>query len=296
MELNGIISSVDTVANTLGAVVNVLIFIAKFLFLTPWGWILIVIAFISIILVKIRTKKDKITFYSFIGGFTETLFWFYSNIAVVLIGVLLIFSVSLLFKGFDDFSESLKLFREVKMLEAALKNLETDRKIIEAVVEPVVFEGQDRMNVTVRYFSYSPVKEDDILTGEKVYTVDGRRLYVDFGVINFKYSLIEEGEAINLAFPNKIYSESVAYEDGKSILGADKTIPLSYKLGDEDIFTISEDEYNAQLAKIFSSATNAAEARKMGIRTTYGQALTITPVAGRTYRFYSTGTGGMVLR
>lgn len=296
MDMDGFVSAMDMVSGSLQAILNVLIFIAKFLFLSPWGWILIFIAFVSILIVKVKNKNDRVTFYSFVGGFTETMFSFYSNISIILIGVFLIFTISVLFKSFDDFSSSLRLFKETKILEATLKNLEANRKVMEVSAVPVKADGTTRMNVSIKYFAYSPVKDASIQTGEKVYTIDGNKLYVDFGVINFKYSLIEKGETVNLAFPNKIYSESVSYKNGKSILAVEQSVPLSFKLNDEDIFTISEDDYTSQLAKIFVSVTNKHIANKLGIRTSYGQSISLTPKSGKTYRIYTTGVGGVIVK
>lgn len=285
-------------SRSLKGVVDVLIFIAKFLFLTPWGWILIGVALVSMVVVRIRNRKDEVTFYSAIGGITETLFWLYTNMTSILIGVFVVLVLSLLLSGFQEFSDSLRLFKEVKTLSTTLKNLKAERKVLELKVSSARSNGTNRMNVNVKYFAYSPVKDADIATGEKVFTVEGEKLYVDFGVINFAYAQIENGEAVNIAFPHRLYSETVAYDSGADIFASAQAMPLSFQLSDEDIYVQSRADYETEMKKIFAAATNATQARRLGVRTAYGQSVAFTPTsdAEKVYRIYTTGTGGVVLK
>ncbi len=296
MDVKDIISAVDVTGKSLQGVVNVLIFIAKFLFLTPWGWILIVVAFISMILVKIRNSKGEFTFSSVLGGITESLLWFYSNIANILIGVFLVFIVSTIYVSFDKAAAALRLFREIKTLEATLHNLQSERKVLELTATGVESQGKDQINVNMKFFAYSPVDEKDIPSGEQVLTVDGNRLYVDFGVINFKYAQVEAGDSYNIAFPYRLFSEKVAAENGESLLLSKDGLPLTFQLPADKIYRMTLDEYRDQVAGLLTSATNADKARALGIRTTFSQAFGVTPQTGKVYTFYSTAAGGMVMR
>ncbi len=296
MEMNDFINSIESASGTLQSILNVVIFVGKFLFLTPWGWIIIAVAFLAMVIFRIRNNKEEITFYSFVGGLTESLFWLYTNATNILIGLFVMFALSMVASSFVGVADSLKLYKEVKTLEMALKNLTSERKVLEIQATPVEVSGTNRMNVTVTYFAYSPVRETDVETGQKVYTVDGERLYADFGVINFKYSLVESGERVNIAFPNRLYSDRVAYADGRSLIESEDGMPLSFKLDGDDIYLMEQPVYEQEINRIVEYATNAQKARLMGIRTVYGQAIAVDPREGVVYRFYSTGSGGMIVR
>ncbi len=89
-------------------------------------------------------------------------------------------------------SKSLSLYREIKTLEATLKNLKSDRKLIELTAAPITDTDSPKLSAKIKYFSYSPVKDIDIISGESSYVIPGKKLYIDFGIFNFDYSLIEK--------------------------------------------------------------------------------------------------------
>ena len=287
------ITAIDAVSQTLNGFLTVLIFIAKFLFLSVWGWIIILIGLISMTVMRIRNKDGQITFYSVVGGLTETLLWIFTNTFSVVIGLFIVLLMTLLFNGIKNVTDVFAMMKDRQALETVVKNLKIERKVLEVTVVTV---SSNTMQANLKYFAYSPVKNADVMTGEKQITIAGQKLFVDFGVINFAYTLIEKGEAVNIAFPNKIYSESVAYQDGASILAADKSVPLSFKLADDDLYLVGGATYDEQIAKIFDYATNATKARKLGLRTVYGQAITVLPQAGKAVEFYSTAVGGVLAR
>lgn len=296
MEMNNLIQTIESAGGTLGKILNILLVIGKFLFLTPWGWIIIIVAFFAMVVFRVKNGKEEVTFYTLVGGITESVMWLYSNVTNILIGFVVVLALGLISVSFSGVADSLKLFKEVKTLEMALKNLTSERKVLEVQATPVVVGGTNRMNVTVTYYAYSPVQERDLETGQKVFVVDGSRLYADFGVINFKYSLIESGDQVNIAFPNRLYSDNTAYADGDSLVVAEDGMPLTFKLDGSEIYLMEQPAYEAQINHILEYATNAQKARLLGIRTIYGQAIAIDPKEGTVYKFYSTGAGGVVMR
>ncbi len=296
MEIKDTLTALETMSQSLKGVVNVLIFIARFLFLTPWGWILIAVAFISMVIVKMKNGKDGYSFSSVLGGVTESLLWFYSNITNILIGIFLVLVVSMVYVSFDKVAGSLRLFKEVKTLEATLNNLNSERKVLELTATPVQADGKDQINVNMKFFAYSPVREKDVESGEYVYTVEGSRLYMDFGVINFKYAMIENGDRINIAFPYRAFSDTVASEEGESLLLTKDEMPLSFKLPSDEIYNLDEKDYRDSVRTLIATATNEQLARKMGIRSSFSQAFAVIPQKSKVYTFYSTGAGGMVLK
>jgi hypothetical protein len=295
MEVKDLISAVNVAGQSLKGVINVLIFIAKFLFLTPWGWILIIIAFISMVVVKIRNNKGDFTFTSVVGGISESLLWFYSNITTILIGIFLVFIVSTVYTAFDRVSASLRLFRQIKTLEATLSNLQSERKVLELTATRVETQGKDRINVNMKFYAWSPVDEKDVESGEQVLTVEGKTLYVDFGVINFKYAQVESGDKINIAFPYQLFSDKVAADNGETLLFTKDGLPLTFSLPADKIYRLSLDDYQEEVLQLIQAATNAEAGRKMGVRSSFSQSFAVTPQPGHVYTFYSTAAGGMVM-
>ncbi len=297
MEFLSFGKDLETAMQAFVSVAKALILIARFLFLTLWGWLIIVAALISIIVAKSRNKNGEITAGGFLGSLAEVFFWFYSHMTSVLIGIILLFSVTFVYNTVKDLSYSLNLFREVKTLEAALKNLKAERKLLEVNASLVTDKDTAKINVRMKYFAYSPVKDEDIFTGEAVYSIEGKKLFVDFGTINFDYSLVEKGLAKNITFPNKIYSDSVSYENGMSIFAQSEGMPLSFKLDNQELYLMKQPDYKKEILEILSAFSSPEKARSLGLRAAYGEALSVYPAAtARTVSFYSTATGGIIMK
>lgn len=288
--------SIENSSGRLQSVLTALIAVAKFLFLTPWGWVILLLVFTSMLFVKIQDKKGEVSFYSFVGGMSESLFWLFSNMTNIVFGLLLVLLVGLVADGFFSVKESLLLFNEVKTLESALRNLNSERKLVEVRANPLEVAGTPTMNVVIRYFAYSPVEDEDVETAEKSYSIEGTKLYIDFAVMNFDYSLIESGESYNIAFPGTLYSDTVAYNDGIDIFTRqDDDLPFTFELETDQTFLLSDEEYEETMNWIIESATNESSARLLGIRTSYGQSMSLTPESGTAYVISSTGAGGLVM-
>ncbi len=290
------IKGLEDILSSIFSLLNVLVITAKFLFLTPVGWVLIILGMIIIIFYKSKNKKGEITVSGLLGGTTETLFRFYSNITTILLGIVLLILITVIFNLMNDVSKSLYLYRDIKTLEATLKNLKTERKLIEVNAIPDNNQASPGLTVKIKYFSYSPVKDADISTGDASYTIPGKKIYVDFGLINFDYSLVEKAAEKNIAFPDKIFTETISPENGLGIFNQPGEVPLTFKLDNQDLFSIEQNDYNREINSIVEAVSNTSKAKKLGIRTSYGEAIGIYPDPKKTYTFYSTAIGGIVLR
>lgn len=297
MEKLDFFKNLELLLGNLSVFLNIFLSLAGFLFLTIWGWIIILTLFIAAVIFKARNKRDEVTFSGILGSFSETLLSLYSNITAIIVGIAVLFFLYTISGMVRDAAKDLALFREIKTMEAALKNLRTDRKLAEITIQQVKSDESNAMNVRIRYFAYSPVKDQDIFTGEAAYTIIGRKLYINFGVLNFDFSMIEKGTAKNIAFPNRIYSDTVSYENGSDILARNNNFPLSFQLDEKDLFVLDENTYKNMMLSIFESVTNSDSARKMGIRSSYGEAFALSPAnAEKVYTFVSTPTGGVIYR
>lgn len=290
------LKSYEVILQSVLKVLGGLIVLAKFLFLTIWGWIIILLLFILVIWVKSKNRKDEFSFTNFIAGFSETLFWFYSNLTTILISIAVIITIGLINNTLKDVSKSLTLYREIKTLEAVLKNLKSERKLLEVTAASVKEGDVPKIGVKIKYFAYSPVKDTDIQTGESIYMIEGKKLYVDFGVFNFDYSLVEKGQAKNIAYPDRIYSDTVAFDKGVGIMATADGQPLSFKLDAQNIYSIELKDFQDEIGKILVAASDEAKARRMGIRNSFSEAIGVPVDNGKSYSFYSTAVGGIVVK
>lgn len=296
IELKGL-QGFETLLNTIIRMLEVLFQIARFVFLTPWGWIGIITLTGIVIFAGARDSRDEFSFSSVVASFTKTLMGLYSHLTTILTGLAVLVIVFAVSRPLKEMSESMKLYREVKTLEATLKNLQTERKLLEVSLSPTNDFTEPQMLVKLKYYAYSPAKGTDVLSGESAYLIEGRKLYLDFGVINFDYSLIEKGLARNIAYPARIYSDTVSPDKGYFLSEPGEAgIPLTFKLDEGDLYLLDGVEYKREIETIMACKTNERLARKMGIRTAYGEAIGIYPSANRAIQFYSTGSGGVVIR
>jgi hypothetical protein len=293
------LDALKSLESTLGAVIfllNPLVAAAKFLFLTPWGWIAIGIAFIFVVIVGSRGQDGEFHLSTFLASLARTAFSLYANLFHILVGVAILAGVYVLSNAARDAAATLTLMRETKMLEAALANLKSDRKVLEVKCVPDMQDPGNNL-VTLSYFAWSPGLDRDVPAGEETVTIAGEKIYVDFGVINFDYSLVEKGERKNITFPHTLYSDIRAYENGADLLHPSNGVPASFSPDRQTLFLLDGSEYDREIGIVMDAATNRDKARKLGIRAAYGEAIAIKPQQnGKTYQFYSTGTGGVVLK
>jgi len=296
MNIQALSKGIRADGTLLQGVLNVLIFIARFLFLTPWGWIFIAVGFASMLAVRLKNKKGDYTFSSVVGGTTETLMWFFANISGVLIGLFLIVLLSGVYTLFNETAGALRLFQRVKTLEAALKNMQSKRKLLEVKATPVVLNGTNRINLSLTYYVWSPERGKDLSSGERLVSIKGEKAYFDFGVLNFAYSLVENGDKINIAFPYRVYSDSVAPSEGTPILAGKGPVPYSFEVPTNEIYGLSAPDFYREVRMLIDASTNRQQARLLGIRSRYSEAIAVTPSRKYSYAFYSTAAGGVIMK
>ncbi len=176
-----------------------LLWIARFLFLTVWGWLLIILSSLLVIITNSFSRDGQFSPMRFFGNTIQGVVQFYFSIASVIIGLILLLLISFVYNIANDISKGISLYREVKMLEATLRNLKSERKVLELRLEYVQSGEVKMIKAMIQYYAYSPFQNRDIPSGYEEHLISGRKLYIGFGVINFDYSLIEKGEAKNIA-------------------------------------------------------------------------------------------------
>ncbi len=267
--------------------------ILYFLFFSVWGWVLLAVFFLIVVVLNSKTEKGVFSFSKFMGILTDRFFFFFTNIFQLILSVVVVFTLFSLKPVINEISETLSLYRDIKNLTAALKNLKSERKILEV---QAFSEEDEFIRLKVKYFAYSPVKKADIETGEAEYKIKGRKVYIDSLVINFDYALVEGGRVVNLALPYMVFSEEVSFDEGISILSKEGEIPLSLKLDEGNLFLLEKKEYESIIKKVMKTLEDRKLALKLGVRTFYSEAVAIFPSKTKKYSIYSTGVGGLVLK
>lgn len=130
-------------------------------------------------------------------------------------------------------------------------------------------------------------------------TIAGNDIYVDCDVYNFTYSLIKSGEAQNIAIPYRIYSDTVAPENGIILNPYTKQgIPYSLlqttELGDENFYKLQ----NERLQKLLSIINDPEKAEQLGIIRTRQKAAVANYSSmkiGSSYKVLVQNNGGLTL-
>lgn len=276
----------------LSGLIGILIKIVRFLFLTPFGWILLFTLFLSVLLRKIKDREGKISFASTLAGLSETFVFFLAQGGNLILSVLILLGLSGLLDLGAKLHRSFELWHQTSVLQATLRNIKSERMVAKAEVH----QAGAQIQVFLHFFAWQPVSDKQKTTREISYTLKGSRAYLDFGVINFSHTLIEKGKTVNIAFPNRLYSDEISPNKGINLVQTKDGIPPSFELDKNQIYLLSRQEYQNNIRWIFKSATNANLARKIGIRTAYGQGFALLPSEKKSYTFYTTGTGGMIVK
>ncbi len=271
--------------------VRILSGVLSFLLLTVWGWIILGVFGIFILVKQGISGDGSWRWHVFVLNLSEKLGGLLVSLPQILIGLVFLFTIAFFDRDIRLLAENLRLSREKTILAQTLKNLRFEGKILEVAVS----QHPSGYELTLSYFAHSPWQQKPILKRQERVVVAESRVYVDFGVCNFDYSVVGEGAAYNLAFPYRLYTVSQAPERGYSLFAGERGLLWHFDIPEEELLGIEAKDFSSMGQKIVASITNASLARKMGIRTFYGQALAIDLVPGRRYEFVTTGTGGVKL-
>ncbi|URA10296.1 hypothetical protein [Thermospira aquatica] len=265
--------------------------ILSFLLLTPWGWG--ILGFWGlIVLVKQGISGDgKWRWNVFVLNLSEKMGSLLISLPQIVIALVFLFAIAFFDRDIRLFVENLRLAREKTVLAQTLKNLRFEGKILEITVA----QHPSGYELVLSYFTHSPWQQRPLLKHQERIVVGEQRVYVDFGVCNFDYTVVGEGGAYNLAFPYRLYTARQSPERGYSLFSGEKGILWHFAIPEEELLGMEGRDFFSMGQKIVASITNASLAKKLGIRTFYGQALALDLVPGKRYEFVTTGTGGVKL-
>jgi len=127
--------------------------------------------------------------------------------------------------------------------------------------------------------------------------IPGNRLYFEATVLNFAYTLIQSGEAANIAIPTGIYSDQVPQMRAITLETSDEDgVPWSYLIPDEEIYGLEVATFREHAAELSNYFRDPGAARAAGIRSIVNQAVAQNLREGERREIVVQNTGGITIR
>lgn len=260
--------------------------------------IIILYALFSAINAKLLNKQNEDVKFGklLLGGFSKAFTMIIENLSNFLIICAVIVCITLIMQFSNKITGMWETQARIKELNTYVKNLNNSEDIARITIKERKTMGYDT------YSTYL-IEVIDNITGDTVseeeIRIPGRELKFDSMVINFEYSEIETGKARNVAFPYKVFSEKLAPDNGiklKTIFTMD-SIDEILELEAENVYGLSQDEFIKRANEFIQIIKDSSKSREMGIKSTYGETITIPASAkeGDEYIIRITGVGGLTL-
>lgn len=282
----------------------------QFLFTTTTGIVLLaILLFFYVFIYTADTIWERRLLYS--GKrlpSAEGMFVFWKGIAgalsnfiakvPVLLGIFLIMAlITGLFNSMNQLDKYVQNQQKIKELKSVIRQLDQRFKVAEVkVVEQIYSEALNSTTTTleIKYF-------DDFDTGNKPQsqniTLKGNDIYFDAIMINFEYSEISESGVKNIAIPYRIFSNEVPQDKAIMLnIRDEEGVPFYFKRKNKQIYGLSPDDFKNSVNNLVQMIKDEESARKMGIRSFYGNAVHQRMYEGSVYQIWIEQSGGIVLR
>lgn len=227
-----------------------------------------------------------------LSNFVAYLIANFTTLLIVLVVMLTIVGLSSTFSSVETFLNKQK---QIENLNIALKNLETDYKV--AKVEVLnVDKIHDSIEINVKFFDYA---KNDYTPKEQTLKLPGHNIYFLMLLVNFKYSLIENGEQINIALPYEIFTEKQSQEQGVRLDYADSLgVPFIFHRDSSEVYGLGYKQYNSAITEIAGFLTDKQKAKKAGVVSYYDAAphYVRTLRKGQTFEIWVEQTRGLVIK
>lgn len=232
----------------------------------------------------------------YLGGISQAFTMIIENITNILIACAVIVCITLIMQFANKFYSIWEQQTRIKELNTYVRNLSNSDDIARITVK-------ERKTLSSNSYSVYVVEVIDNITGDVVseeeIRVPGKELKFDSIVVNFDYSEIETGKARNVAFPYKVFSEKLAPDNGiklKTIFTMD-TIDELLELEAESAYGLPAETFKKRAKEFISIVKDPVKSREMGIKSTYGETITIPSSAkeGDEFIIRITGVGGLTL-
>nr|WP_318680595.1 hypothetical protein [uncultured Treponema sp.] len=231
-----------------------------------------------------------------LGGFSKSITMIIEKLPGILIIAIAITGVSMASAFFNQFTTIWEQEKRIKELNTYVQNLSNSEDI-------AIITVKDRNVVANQIYSTYVIEVIDNITGEVVteeeIRLSSKELKLDSLVINFDYSDIETGKNKNVAFPYKIFSEKLAPDNGiklKTIFSLDDIDDI-LELEADSAYGLTRDAFIKRAKEFIAIIKDPVKSREMGIKSSYGQTISIPSNAkpGDKYFVRITGVGGLTL-
>jgi hypothetical protein len=275
-----------------------------FLFTTKLGIFILILIFLLYLYLSVynRIKGRKLLYeaasgeeklpwqdlWIFIGADTIR----FGNIFVIAAVLLGIVGLSNTFSSVTNFVDNQK---RIKELSITVKNLNQRYKV--AKVEVLNYNlRKDSTTLKVSFYDYA---KNGLAPKNQIIKLHGHNIYFVTYVMNFKYSLIENGSQINIAIPYLIFSEKMDEQHGIKLHFADSTgIPFIFHRNKEELYGIKQKEYNERMKEIVKYMYDEKAAREAGIKSRYDSSPHYVKALqkGQVFYIWVEQTGGLVIK
>ena len=283
-----------------------------FLFTTKIGILILIIALILYLYVVIYNRvKDRKLIYEAATDETKlpwSDFWLivgdeisrfigkiFANISIILVVLFIMLAIVGLSNTFTSVSNYVSNQKKINELSITLKNLNKRYKV--ARVEVLNYDLRyDSTTLKINFYDYA---KNGLVPKDQIVKLHGHNIYFQTYVMNFGYTLIENGSRINIAIPYLIYSEKMTQEQGIKLQFSDSNgIPYIFKRDSSELFGIEEDTYNKRMKEIVKLMYDDVAARKAGVRSKYDSSPHYVKALNKGQIFYIwvEQTGGLVIK
>lgn len=218
--------------------------------------------------------------------------------APVLLGIFLFL---LLIVGFQKNLEVVDTFIEneerKQQLTTVIKHLSQSYKVAEIEILEQEYDVSSQTTTTTLKIKYLDYAGMGIEEKTQTLSIEGKEIYFDAVMMNFEYSEIENGSRYNIVIPQRVFSNAVSAKDGKPLNIKDENgVPIFFKRNADDIYGISEADFNQRLKDIIGLLNNEEKARAAGVRTIVGDAVHLRVWKGYTLEMWVEQTGELTLK
>ena len=219
----------------------------------------------------------------------------FTNISVLLVSLLIMFTIVGISAAFSSVEDYLNKRQQINNLKITLKNLDQSYRVakVEVIDRDLI---NDSTTLKVKFYDYAG---NDYMPDEQVVKLPGHNIYFLMYLINFKYSLIESGEKVNITLPYLIYSEKQRQDEGIRLKLTDSIgVPYIFHRDSSDIYGISYSDYESSIKEIAELITDPEKARQAGVISQYVAAPHYTRILkkGQSFEIWVEQTRGLVIK
>ena len=241
---------------------------------------------------KTEQKNSKLI----AGSFSAALIKLIEKLPVLLLLLTAFLGLRLLTGIGTSFVKIYENQQRIKELSLFAKNLSSNDKLVQINVGKKTKNASGEEVTDYRIYVY------DSITGEIISETEysEKNLRIDFMVINFDYSEIKAGTKKNLAYPYRVFSDRISPENAyilETIFTSQNPDPL-LEAEAEKAYGLSREAFTERAKEFINLINDPDKSREEGIRSFYGNTITVPSGAqeGSRYAVCIEGTGGLSLK